>query len=59
VEIKGKITDDISWRATFVDESLEEVLSWMKRSLNVNYSLEERHINSSGSLEKRKVVISI
>ena len=58
VEIKGKSFEDIRWRATFVDERLEEVLALMKRSLNVDYTIEDHSLQSDGTFLKRKVILT-
>jgi len=57
VETKGCVVKDLRWRATFIDEGLEEVLELLKRSLPVNYKIVERDIKSDDTYAKRKVII--
>ena len=43
VEINGNITEDLRLRATFIDEDLEEVLGLLRRSLPIEYRIENRY----------------
>lgn len=58
VEVKIDMTDDLRLRATFIDEGLEEVLGLLKRSLPVDYKIEDREINSDGTYGRRKVILT-
>jgi ferric-dicitrate binding protein FerR (iron transport regulator) len=58
VEIKGEFGDDIRLRATFIDESLEEVMKVLKRVMHINYRIEEQKITSGGVYTKKKIIIS-
>jgi transmembrane sensor len=58
VEVKINLTDDLRLRATFIDEGLEEVLGLLKRSLPVDFKIEEREINSDGTYGRRKVILT-
>jgi ferric-dicitrate binding protein FerR (iron transport regulator) len=58
VEVKIDLTDDLRLRATFIDEGLEEVLSLLKRSMPVDYKIEDREINSDGTYGRRKVILT-
>jgi transmembrane sensor len=55
VDVKINLSDDLRLRATFKDESLEEVLGLLKRSLPVDFRIEDRVVNSDGTYGKRKV----
>ena len=57
VTINGPASEDIRWRATFVDEDLEKVLEFLKRSLPVDYKIENPAANSDGVYNKKKVTI--
>lgn len=58
VEVNVNSDEDLRWRATFIDEGLEEVLVLLKRSLQINYRIENRDINPDGTFPKKKVVIT-
>ncbi len=58
VEVNVAYTEDIKWRATFIDESLENVLSLMNRSLPINYSIEPQNLKPNGIYAKKKVIIT-
>ena len=57
VEVNGSLVEDLRLRATFVDESLEDVLSLLRRSLPIEYIIKNRNINPDGSFPKMKVII--
>ena len=57
VEIKGSTSDDLRWRATFVDDNLEEVLKILKRSLHVDFKIESGSFNPDETIAKRKVML--
>jgi ferric-dicitrate binding protein FerR (iron transport regulator) len=57
VEVDVSLTEDLRLRATFIDEDLEEVLSLLKRSLPIDYKIENRELNSDGIYAKKKVTI--
>lgn len=59
VEVKGDITRDPRLRATFVDETLEEVLDLLNRSLSIDYRFEERNIKSDDTYPKKKLILII
>lgn len=58
VEVKIDLTDDLRLRATFIDEGLEEVLGLLKRSLPVDYKIEDREINSDGTYGRKRVILT-
>jgi ferric-dicitrate binding protein FerR (iron transport regulator) len=49
---------DFRWRATFADESLEEVLKLLKRSLQVDYRIESRKISPDNTVPPKKVFLT-
>jgi ferric-dicitrate binding protein FerR (iron transport regulator) len=57
VEVNGGVDKDLRLRATFVDESLEEVLDLLKRSLPIVYRIEDRNLLPNGIYPKKKVII--
>jgi transmembrane sensor len=58
VEVNVLSAEGIRWRATFIDESLEEVLNLMKRSLHINYQIENRELKPDETFAKKKVIIT-
>ena len=59
VEVNASSSEDFRWRATFVDEGLEEVLSLLKRSLPINYKIEKQYIKPDETYSKKKVIITL
>lgn len=59
VEVTGSFADDFRLRATFVDESLEEVLEILKKSLKVDYVIENQGLISDSTYGRKKVKIMI
>jgi len=59
VEIKGCSDAGLRLRATFIDENLEEVLYLLKRSLPVDYKIENGDIKPDESYAKKKVIITL
>lgn len=59
VDVVGAFSDDFRLRATFVDESLEDVLDILKKSIGIEYSINEPGINPDDTYEKKKVRITI
>ena len=58
VEIQGSNTEDLRLRATFIDENLEEVLYFLKRSLPIDYRIEAGRMRDDGIYSKKKVIIT-
>lgn len=58
VETSGEFKEDIRLRATFVDENIEEVLYFMKRSLPIDYLIQEGGINDDGVYYKKRIIIT-
>jgi ferric-dicitrate binding protein FerR (iron transport regulator) len=59
VEVKGNITEDLRLRATFIGEGLEEVLGLLKRSLPINYIIQNGDLRPDESYSKKKVIITL
>ncbi len=57
VEIDAALTEDLRLRATFKDESLEEVLELLKRSLPIDYRIEKPDLKPNEIYAKKKVII--
>jgi len=57
IEIKGKELQDYSYRATFQDESLEEILKLLKISSPIDYIEVKRNPLPDGSFPRKKVII--
>ena len=59
VEVNGSLTEDLRLRATFIDEGLEEVLDLLKRSLPIDYKIENRDLKPDETYAKKKVIITL
>jgi transmembrane sensor len=59
VELDTNQIDDLRWRATFVDDNLEEVLSALKRSLHVDYSIEKSSMNPDNTFPRKKIKLTV
>jgi ferric-dicitrate binding protein FerR (iron transport regulator) len=57
IELKGKELQEYSYRATFKEESLNEILRLLKLSSPINYKEIERKPLSDGSYPVKKIVI--
>jgi transmembrane sensor len=57
IEIRGKEIENYSYRATFQDESLAEILKLLKISSPINYYEVKRNPLPDGSFPKKKVII--
>ena len=57
IELQGSSLQDYSYRATFQDESLEEILKLLKMSSPINYIEEKRDPLSDGSFSRKKIII--
>ncbi|MCX6262055.1 MAG: DUF4974 domain-containing protein [Bacteroidia bacterium] len=58
VEVDGVINDDFRLHATFIDDNLDEVLNLMKRSLPINYKIENGELKPDGIYTKTRVIIT-
>jgi ferric-dicitrate binding protein FerR (iron transport regulator) len=59
VEVNGSISHDQRLRATFINESLEEVLYLLKRTLHVDYRIENGNLKPDETYSKKKVIITL
>jgi transmembrane sensor len=57
VEVNVGSVENLRLRATFVDENLEEVLGLLRRSLPINYKIQEGMLNKDNTYSKKKVTI--
>jgi transmembrane sensor len=57
IEIRGKELENYSYRATFEDESLSEILKLLKLSSPIDYYEVRRNPLPDGSFPKKKVII--
>ena len=58
VELNGGLDEDLRLHATFINEGLEEVLNLLKRSLPIDYRIENGDIAPDETYTKKKVIIS-
>jgi transmembrane sensor len=59
VEVDGNNFDRMRLRATFIDENLEEVLYFLKRSLPIDYKIVDGGINTDETHSRKKVIIRL
>ena len=57
VEVNVGSVENLRLRATFVDENLEEVLDLLKRSLPIDYRIQNGSLGADNSYSKKKVTI--
>lgn len=57
IEIRGKEIENYTFRATFQDESLAEILKLLKLSSPINYTEVKRNPLPDGSFPRKKVII--
>ncbi len=55
VEVSGSFNGNFGLRATFVDESLEEILDILRDNFDINYLIENQGLRPDGTYGKRKV----
>lgn len=58
IELRGKELQDYRYRATFEEESLNEILKLLKMSSPIKYSEVNRVRLADGTFSKRKIIIS-
>jgi hypothetical protein len=59
VQVEGDNFDLLRLRATFVDENLEQVLYFLKRSLPIDYKIIDGNVGSEDVMSKKKVIITM
>lgn len=57
VEVNVASVENLRLRATFVDENLEEVLELLKRSLPIDYVIQNGSLKTDNSFSKKKITI--
>ena len=57
-EIKSDVNRSQLFRAILEDENLEEVLRYIKLTMPVDYTVQEREQNLDGTVTKRKVILT-
>ncbi|HZL09536.1 MAG TPA: FecR domain-containing protein [Prolixibacteraceae bacterium] len=57
-EVKNNVNRKELFRAILEDESLEEVLRYMKLTMSVDYAIQERKQDQDSRISKRKVIIT-
>jgi len=57
IDIKDKEIESYVYRATFIDETIEEVLSYLKLTSPMDYKIKERKATEDGALEKKEIEI--
>jgi transmembrane sensor len=58
VELADKDLEQFSFRATFEDDSLEEVLQLLSMTSPIGYQIIPRKLNSDGTVEKERVILT-
>lgn len=58
IELRGKQLQDYRYRATFEEESLNEILKLLRMSSPIKYSEVDRVLLPNGTFSKRKIIIS-
>jgi len=59
IEIEDPELLNYAFRATFIDESLEEVLKLMARTAPITYREQKRETTNDGAYNKKKIIISL
>ena len=59
IQLQDTILYDFRYTATFIDETLEQVLDLLKLSAPMEYSIKERTINDDNSYAKKMVIIKL
>ena len=57
ITIEDHKIKNYSYRATFVDETIEEVLKLLKLSAPINYKILGREISSDGTIGKQRIIL--
>jgi ferric-dicitrate binding protein FerR (iron transport regulator) len=57
VDIKDKELESYTFRGTFQDDSLEEVLKYLSMTSPIRYKISERKINDDGTYVKQKIIL--
>ena len=57
IELQGNLLEDYRYRATFQDESLEEILKLLKMSSPIDYIELKRSPSPDGSFPRKKIIV--
>ena len=57
VELADKELERFSFRATFEDDSLEEVLKLLSMTSPIRYKIVPRELNANGTYQKERVIL--
>ena len=57
-EVKENVDKNQLFRAVLKDENLEEILRYMKLTMDINYTIQEKKFDSDNSVSKRKIIIT-
>jgi transmembrane sensor len=59
IEVEVDVSEEnLRWHATFNNEGPEDVLNFMKRSLNLDYRIEKPYLRPDGTYSKERVIIT-
>lgn len=58
IDIEDEVVEQLHFKATFEDESIEEALKLLRSTSTFNYRFEKREVRADGTLGKARVVIS-
>lgn len=59
IEVEVDVSEeDLRWHATFNNEGPDDVLNFMKRSLNLDYRIEKPYLRPDGTYSKERVIIT-
>lgn len=59
VDVNDYFPTDIRLRGTFVDESLEQVMYFIEKSMPLKYKIQNGEIDSDDTIAKKKVIITM
>lgn len=58
IEVGDKELENYTFRGTFQDDSLEEVLKYLSMTSPIRYKISERKMNDDGTYTKQKIILS-
>lgn len=59
IEFHNLSHKDFKYRATFKDETLQQILDYLSKSANIRWNVEEQGQKADGSLTKKRVVVRL
>jgi len=57
-DVKGNVNKNQLFRAILEDESLDEILRYMKLTMGIDYTIQERKIDQDNRVSKQKIIIT-